>query len=46
LNAHHFAVVQLESLDSIPLGPRARTALLQNYRIVRQDDNGVFLLPQ
>ncbi|HET7084348.1 MAG TPA: hypothetical protein VFI23_06235 [Rhizomicrobium sp.] len=41
--AHHFAVVQLQDLDS--LGPSVRAALTKNYRLERNDDDGAFFTP-
>jgi 4-amino-4-deoxy-L-arabinose transferase-like glycosyltransferase len=42
----HFALIQLEQLTPFPLTPAVHRALLQNYRIVRTDDDRVFLAPR
>lgn len=44
LETRHFQSVALANLDD--LGPRARAALLANYRIHHEDDNGLFLTPR
>jgi hypothetical protein len=45
LESRHFRAVQFDSMDSFALGPNVRAALLKNYRIDHEDDNGVFLRP-
>lgn len=45
LKARHFAALQFDSLDDFSLGSAARAALMANYHVARQDDNGVFLVP-
>jgi hypothetical protein len=46
LEARHFRAVQFESLEPFALGPQVRAALLKNYRLDHEDDNGVFFTPR
>ncbi|HEX2762118.1 MAG TPA: hypothetical protein VHM27_16465, partial [Rhizomicrobium sp.] len=46
LNRRHFGAVVMDSLDDFPLGPNVKGALLAQYRVSREDDNGVFLEPR
>ncbi len=46
IESRHFAVLQFESLDDFALGPRIRAAVLRQYRVDHNDDNGVFLVPR
>jgi hypothetical protein len=46
LDAHAFAVLQLDSLAPIPFPPRVQAAVRRNYRLDRQNDDGAFLVPR
>jgi hypothetical protein len=46
LEARHFRALQFDTLEPFALGPAVRTALLRNYRIDHEDDNGVFFRPR
>jgi hypothetical protein len=46
IEARHFRVLEFDSLDEFALGPDARQAVLNAYRVDHTDDNGVFLLPR
>jgi 4-amino-4-deoxy-L-arabinose transferase-like glycosyltransferase len=46
IEAKHFALIQFEQLTPFPLTPAIHRALLKNYRIVRSDDDRVFLAPR
>jgi len=46
VNAHTFAVVQLNSPSPFPLPAPVRAAVFHNYRIDRTNDDGVFLVPE
>ena len=46
LDARHFRSLQFDSLESFALGTRVRAALLKNYRVDHEDDNGVFFRPR
>jgi hypothetical protein len=41
-----FSIIQLETLHPFPLPPQIERAVLQNYRVVRTDDERVFLAPR
>ncbi len=41
-----YSIIQLESLHPFPLPTAIERAVLQNYRIVRTDDERVFLVPR
>jgi hypothetical protein len=42
--SRHFTVIQLEDLDG--LGPEVHQAIVQNYRLDHEGDNGHFLTPK
>jgi hypothetical protein len=46
VQARHYGVIQLESLQPFALGENTRTALAAAYRVHHIDDNGVFLVPR
>ena len=45
IQAKRYGMVQLEELDPFPLTPGAHRALTSSYRIVRQDDDRAFFVP-
>lgn len=45
IEAKHYALVELEGLKPFPLAGRTEAALLRNYRVMRVDDERVFLVP-
>ncbi len=46
VETRHFALIQLEQLTPFPLTPAIHRAIFRNYRIVRRDDDRVFLAPR
>jgi hypothetical protein len=46
LETRHFRSLQFDSLESFALGARVRAALLKNYRLDHEDDNGLFFRPR
>jgi hypothetical protein len=46
LAARKFAAIQLEAIVPFPLPASARNVMLANYRIVRSNDDGAFLVPR
>jgi hypothetical protein len=46
LAAHRFSAIQLESIRPFPLPAIVREPMLAKYRIVRSNDDGVFLVPK
>jgi hypothetical protein len=44
--AKRFSIIQLEALRPFPLPPVVERAVLHNYRIIRRDDERVFLAPR
>ena len=44
LQAREFSALQFYSLTPLALGPKVRAALLANYRVDHEDDNGAFLI--
>jgi Glycosyltransferase family 87 len=44
--ARRYRVMEFDSLDDFALGPRVKQAVLANYRIDHEDDDGVFLVPR
>ena len=46
LNIRAFAVIQLDSLSPFPFPPEVQTAVRRNYRVDRDNDDGVFLVPK
>ena len=46
INQRHFGAVVVDSLKDFSLGANVKTALLAQYRVAREDDNGLFLEPR
>jgi hypothetical protein len=46
IEAHHYSVLQFDSLDDFALTPRVKQTLLRDYRIGHANDEGVFLVPR
>ncbi len=46
IKERHYGLIQLEQLEPFPLTPAIHAALMENYRIVRTDDDRVFFAPR
>ncbi len=46
LDERHYATIEFDSLDDFALTPRVKQALLRDYGIDHQNDEGVFLVPR
>jgi hypothetical protein len=46
LDERHYKSIEFDSLDDFALTPRVKQALLRNYRIDHDNDEGVFLVPR
>jgi hypothetical protein len=46
IEAHYYSAMEFDSMDEFALGPRVKQAVLDNYRIDHEDDNGTFLVPR
>jgi hypothetical protein len=46
INSHHFGSAMFSNINDFPFGPDVKSALLAQYRVSRDDDNGVFLEPK
>lgn len=46
IRARRYSIIQLETLDPFPLPPAIELAVMQNYRVVRIDDERVFFSPR
>ena len=46
IDARAFSAMEFDALEPFALGPRVKAAVLQNYRVDRTDDDGVFLVPR
>lgn len=46
IEARRFAAMEFDSMDDFALGPRVKRAVLANYRVDHENDNGVFLVPR
>ncbi len=46
LSAHSFAAIQLDAMSPFPFPAEVRRVLLENYRVARSNDDGVFLVPR
>lgn len=46
IEARHFSAIELESLTPFPLAGGTEAALLRGYKVVRADDERVFLVPR
>jgi hypothetical protein len=46
IEAKRFAVIELESLKPFPMAGGAEQVIMRNYKIVRRDDERVFLSPR
>src|SRR5262249_46660844 len=44
--ARRYGIIQFEEMSPFPLTPRVRDALLEHYRLARQDDDRVFFVPR
>ncbi len=46
IDTRHFSIIQLETLHLFPLPPVVEHAVMQNYQVIRTDDERVFLAPR
>jgi hypothetical protein len=46
IKAKRFAMIELESLKPFPIAGGVEQAVIRNYKIVRRDDERVFLSPR
>jgi hypothetical protein len=46
LNERQFAVIQFDAMSPFPFSQLVQSALQKNYRIDRENDDGVFLVPR
>jgi hypothetical protein len=44
--AKRYALVEFEDMEHFPLTPRIRSALLENYRMTLEGDDGTFFVPR
>jgi hypothetical protein len=44
IEARRFTAMEFDSMDDFALGPRVKRAVLANYRVDHENDNGVFLV--